>query len=67
MHQEHLQIGKSYVGKFKIYLNDTKPIVERELKPLHVSNTNWTLYTESGLSILLFRVQITSRMIYFQL
>ena len=24
-HQEHPQIGKSYTGKTKIYLNDAKP------------------------------------------
>ena len=24
-HQEHSQIGKSYIGKIKIYLNDAKP------------------------------------------
>ena len=25
IHQEHPQIGKSYVGKIKMYLNDAEP------------------------------------------
>ena len=43
-HQEHSQIGKSYIGKIKIYLNDAKPrIVDRELKP-KTSNANLAVY-----------------------
>ena len=51
-HQEHLQIGKSYTGKIKIYLNDATPKI--------------LLQTELDLNIL-FRVQIKSHMIHFQI
>ena len=65
--QEHSQIGKSYIGKIKIYLNDAKPIVDRELKPWQKSNVNLAVYTNLGLNILLFRVQIKSHMVHFQI
>ena len=42
IHQEHRQVGKSYIGKIKIYLNDAKQdiIVDRELKPWQISSAN---------------------------
>ena len=40
IHQEHPQIGKTYIGKIDIYLNVAKTediIIERELKPWQTS------------------------------
>ena len=36
IHQEYPQIGKSYIGKIKIYLNDAKP-------KILLSTENWSL------------------------
>ena len=62
-------IHKSYIGKIKIYLNDTKPkiLFQTELRPWQTSNANLAVYTELDLNILLFRVKIKSHMIHFQI
>ena len=68
IHQEHRQVGKSYIGKIKIYLNDAKHkiIVDRELKPWQISSANVAVCTELGFNMF-FRVQIKSHMIHFQI
>ena len=63
-HKEHQEIGTSYVGKIKIYLNDTKPkilLYSQRIEALADKKFKF------GCTTLLFRMQIKPHIIYFQI